>query len=56
MEDRGNGDNPARRRDRDAALSVGRIEQSIALVLIMLGISVITLLGFKRLGGRGYLW
>jgi molybdate transport system permease protein len=36
--------------------SVGRIEQSIALVLIMLGISVITLLGFKRLGGRGYLW
>jgi len=36
--------------------SVGRIEQSVALVLIMLSISVVTLLTFKKLGGRGYLW
>lgn len=35
--------------------SIGRIEQSIALVRIMLGISVVTLLTFRRLGGRGYL-
>jgi molybdate transport system permease protein len=36
--------------------SVGRIEQSIALVLIMICISAATLLTFKRLGGQGYLW
>lgn len=36
--------------------SVGRIEQSVALVLIMLSISIVTLLTFKRLGGKGYLW
>jgi molybdate transport system permease protein len=38
------------------SFSVGRIEQSVALVLIMLTISVVTLLTFKKLGGRGYLW
>lgn len=36
--------------------SVGRVEQSIALALIMIMISAVTLLTFKRLGGRGYLW
>jgi len=36
--------------------SVGRIEQSIALALIMICISAATLLTFKRLGGQGYLW
>ncbi len=36
--------------------SVGRIEESIALALIMILISTITLLTFKRLGGKGYLW
>jgi len=36
--------------------SVGNIEQSIALVIIMISISVVTLLTFKKLGGRGYLW
>jgi len=36
--------------------SVGRIEQSVALVIVMLLISVVTLLAFKKLGGKGYLW
>lgn len=36
--------------------SVGRIEQAIALALVMILISTITLLTFKRLGGKGYLW
>ena len=36
--------------------SVGHIEESIALALIMIMISAITLLTFKRLGGQGYLW
>jgi molybdate transport system permease protein len=36
--------------------SVGRIEESIALALIMITISAVTLLTFKRLGGQGYLW
>ncbi|MBN1460622.1 MAG: ABC transporter permease [Armatimonadetes bacterium] len=36
--------------------SVGRIEDSIALAVIMILISTITLLTFKRLGGKGYLW
>jgi len=36
--------------------SVGRIEESIALVIIMIAISMVTLLTFKKLGGQGYLW
>ncbi len=36
--------------------SVGRLESAIALVLIMVAISLVTLLTFKRLGGKGYLW
>jgi molybdate transport system permease protein len=36
--------------------SVGRVEQAIALVLIMIAISAVTLLTFKKLGGQGYLW
>jgi molybdate transport system permease protein len=36
--------------------SVGNIEGAIALVLIMIMISTVTLLTFKRLGGQGYLW
>jgi len=36
--------------------SVGRIEEAIALALVMIAISTITLLTFKRLGGQGYLW
>lgn len=36
--------------------SVGDVESAVALVLIMLSISTVTLLTFKRLGGRGYLW
>jgi len=36
--------------------SVGRVEQAIALVLIMIAISLVTLLTFKKLGGQGYLW
>ena len=36
--------------------SVGRIEESIALAIIMIMISAMTLLIFKKLGGRGYLW
>ncbi len=36
--------------------SVGDLEQAVALVIIMVLISSVTLLTFKRLGGRGYLW
>jgi molybdate transport system permease protein len=36
--------------------SVGQIEEAIALALIMILVSTVTLLAFKRLGGRGYLW
>ena len=36
--------------------SVGRIEDSIALAVVMILISTLTLLTFKRLGGKGYLW
>ncbi len=36
--------------------SVGDLEQAVALVIIMVLISAVTLLTFKRLGGRGYLW
>jgi len=36
--------------------SAGDIEGAVVLLIIMLMISTITLLTFKRLGGRGYLW
>jgi molybdate transport system permease protein len=36
--------------------SGGKIEASVALVIIMISISIVTLLTFKKLGGRGYLW
>jgi len=36
--------------------SIGDIERAVVLVLIMLAISAVTLITFKKLGGRGYLW
>lgn len=36
--------------------SAGKLESAIALVLIMILISTVTLVTFKRLGGQGYLW
>ena len=36
--------------------SIGDIEKAAVLVLIMLAISAVTLITFKKLGGRGYLW
>jgi molybdate transport system permease protein len=36
--------------------SAGRIEKAVALVIIMVLISTVTLLTFKKLGGQGYLW
>ena len=36
--------------------SIGDIERAVVLVLIMLVISAVTLVTFKKLGGRGYLW
>jgi molybdate transport system permease protein len=36
--------------------SAGQIEQAVVLLVIMLLISTATLLVFKRVGGRGYLW
>jgi len=36
--------------------SAGKVEQATALVIIMILISALTLLTFKRLGGRGYMW
>ncbi len=36
--------------------SSGDIEKAVALVIIMILISTVTLLTFKKLGGKGYLW
>lgn len=36
--------------------SVGRLEEAVAGTLILLLLAVITLVMFKRLGGKGYLW
>lgn len=36
--------------------SVGRLEEAVAGTLILVLLAVITLLIFKRLGGKGYLW
>jgi ABC-type sulfate transport system permease component len=36
--------------------SGAEVEKAVALVIIMILISTITLLAFKRLGGKGYLW
>ena len=36
--------------------STGDIEKAVALVIIMILISTVTLLAFKKLGGKGYLW
>jgi molybdate transport system permease protein len=36
--------------------SIGDVEKAVALVLVMLMTSTITLLAFKKLGGQGYLW
>ncbi len=36
--------------------SIGRIEAAMALAVIMLAISTASLVAFKRLGGKGYLW
>ncbi len=36
--------------------SSGQVEKAVALVIIMLLISTVTLLTFKKLGGKGYLW
>ena len=36
--------------------SSAEIEKAVALVIIMILISTVTLLAFKKLGGKGYLW
>jgi molybdate transport system permease protein len=36
--------------------SAAHIEKAVALVIIMILIATVTLLAFKRLGGKGYLW
>ena len=36
--------------------SVGRLEEAVAGTLILLLLAVLTLVVFKRLGGKGYLW
>ncbi len=38
------------------ANSVGRLEEAVAATLILLVIAVVTLVVFKKLGGRGYMW
>lgn len=37
-------------------LSAGNIETSVAVTLLMIAIASVTLLLFKKLGGKGYLW
>jgi ABC-type sulfate transport system permease component len=37
-------------------LSAGQVEQAVALTIIMVLISAVTLLVFRKLGGKGYLW
>ena len=36
--------------------SIGRIEIALTIGVVMILISMVTLVAFKRLGGRGYLW
>jgi molybdate transport system permease protein len=36
--------------------SEGKIERGVVLALLMVGIAVVTLITFKKLGGKGYLW
>lgn len=36
--------------------SAGRVERAIILAIIMLAIGTVTLISFKKLGGKGYLW
>ncbi len=36
--------------------SIGDVENAVALVLVMVITSTVTLLTFKKLGGQGYLW
>ena len=37
-------------------MSTGNVEAAIAIVVLMILISAVTLIAFKRLGGQGYLW
>jgi len=37
-------------------VSTGRLDEAVAVTLLLLIFAVITLLAFKRLGGQGYLW
>lgn len=37
-------------------MSTGNVEAAIAIVVLMILISAVTLITFKRLGGQGYLW
>lgn len=37
-------------------MSTGNVEASIAIVVLMVAIAAVTLIAFKRLGGKGYIW
>lgn len=37
-------------------MSSGNVEAAIAIVVLMVAIAAVTLITFKRLGGRGYIW
>ncbi|MCD4784742.1 MAG: ABC transporter permease [Candidatus Eremiobacteraeota bacterium] len=37
-------------------LSIGNIEMTVAICIVMMMVSTITLIIFKKLGGKGYLW
>ncbi len=36
--------------------SVGKLEEAVAGALILVVFALVTLIIFKRLGGRGYMW
>ena len=37
-------------------MSIGKVETALAIAVVMLILAVVTLVVFKKLGGRGYLW
>ena len=36
--------------------SSGDIEGGVVIAILMIGIAAVTLVTFKKLGGKGYLW
>ena len=38
------------------SMASGKVEVAIAIVVLMVLVATVTLITFKKLGGRGYIW